>query len=399
MILAGCLYYLVNAWASDSLPMQIPTRELRWGLACLLILIATQVFSVLRSQRAADRRLVPAVGLIAVFAAASFSYLLSVSVHLVFVVVVAVLMANALAFPLAVCLGLNGALVLAYGMISLLLQTESALVAVAATFAATCPLRLVYDLALDSNQKLSQSARQSSIAAAEFAGANVRVQRSLYFTEASIEVRERSRIAQEIHDVVGHTLTAALMHTRNQRLASAKDPDRMPQLIAETESLLQNAIAQVRRAVYALREQAEDNLSWQLRWRKICLIFMESTGVRIRASIPEDLGFVADRVGDAIARVLQEALNNAIRHGNASYVHVTVINWEQERKLLVKISDNGHGADSVKPSIGLEGIRERARSLGGSAAWRTRPEKGFDIGLELPFDGGAVPAGGDEPGG
>ena len=385
VILAGCAYYLVNAWASDSLPKQISTRELGLGMACLLILMSTQVFGILRSQRAADRRLLPVAGVLAVFAATTFGYLLSSSVHLVYVVVASVLVSNALSFPLAVCVGINGALVLAYAITPLLLQAESLLLAMAATFAATCPLRLMYDAALDANETLSQSARQSSIAAAEFADANVKVQRSLYFTEASIEVRERNRIAQEIHDVVGHTLTAALMHTRNQRLASEKDPDRMRQLIAETESLLQDAIAQVRKAVYAMREQAEINLSWQLRWRKICMIFAECTGVRIRASIADDLGFVDDRVGDSIARILQEALNNAIRHGNASYVHVTVVNQAEERTLLVKISDNGKGADVVKPSLGLDGIRERVAGLGGSAAWRTRPGRGFDIGVELPF--------------
>ena len=398
-ILALCGYYLANAWASDSLPVQLTAQELGWSLACLLVLISTHAFGILRARRAADRRLLPVTGVLAVFAAAAFIYVLSPSIHLVFVVVALVLVSNAMSFPLTVCLGLNGVLVLAYAVISLLSQTEALILAMAALFAAGCLLRLLYDLALDAAERLSQSARQSSIAAAEFADANVRVQRSLYFTEASIEVRERSRIAQEIHDVVGHTLTAALMHTRNQRLASEKDPDRVQQLIAETEHLLQDAIAQVRKAVYALREQAEVNLSWQLRWRKICMIFTECTGVRIRASIPDDLGFVDDRIGDSIARILQEALNNAIRHGYASFVDFAMVNRESEGRLLIKISDNGRGADVVNPSIGLEGIRERAGNLGGSAAWRTRPGKGFDIGVELPFEGDRGAATADGSGG
>ena len=153
----------------------------------------------------------------------------------------------------------------------------------------------------------------------------------------------------------------------------------MRQLIAETESLLQNAIAQVRKAVYAMREQAEINLSWQLRWRKICLIFAECTGVRIRASIPDDLGFVDDRVGDTVARILQEALNNAIRHGNASYVHVAVLNRgrTEERTLLVKISDNGRGAEVVKPSLGLDGIRERGERSGRECRLAYQARAGF----------------------
>ena len=94
-------------------------------------------------------------------------------------------------------------------------------------------------------------------------------------------------------------------------------------------------------------------------------------------------------ISETVYRLIQESLTNAYRHGRADYVDVAM-SWETDDELvLLRVSDNGRGALSLSPGNGLTGMRERVAELGGSVVWQSSPGRGFDIGVDIPWAGGA----------
>ena len=227
-------------------------------------------------------------------------------------------------------------------------------------------------------------ADQARWAATEFATANVRLQESLSRSEVINTNRERSRVAREVHDTVGYALTAVLVQLRTLRQVFVKRPEIAEEILREAEGTVRTAIEEVRSEVYALKREQPLQLSWQARWRQLGRSFADTTGTRVQMSIPEDMPPLSEAVGGAVYRVIQEGLTNAIRHGRATIVDVT-IRWKPDPgTLLLLVSDNGRGADGMELGVGLKGIRERVEAVQGKAGWRTAPDRGFDLGVDIP---------------
>ncbi len=230
-----------------------------------------------------------------------------------------------------------------------------------------------------------KAVRQARIAAAELANTNIRLQESVFFSEMAIQVREKKRIAGELHDNIGHILTSLLLSVRNHKYLDDPSVQELREHQRDVERLIKNAIGEFRKEVYTLRDEAEMKLSWPLRWRKVCLVFSDCTGVRVHLQCQEDLVSIADDIGETVMKIIKEALNNSVRHGNASYITISVIRDTALRLLMLKISDNGIGASLVKPALGIQTMTERVKGLNGRIGWVTRPGKGFDLGVDLPL--------------
>lgn len=236
-----------------------------------------------------------------------------------------------------------------------------------------------------------ESADRARYTATEFVRMNLRLQHTASVGEMKGRQRERMRLAREIHDTVGHALTAILMQTRLVRTTlrdvESSHPD-VCQELENLEELSRATIEDVRREVSSLRERAKVRLSWLVRWRALCRSFADSTGTTVIASIPDIAAPITDELGESVFRILQESLTNAIRHGRASVVDVRMLVKSRENRLYVRVSDNGRGSKTVAPGNGLSGIRERVESLHGDVAWETLPNRGFDLGVDLPLRNG-----------
>ena len=230
-------------------------------------------------------------------------------------------------------------------------------------------------------------ADQSRWTATKFATANIRLRGSVSRSNILYGLDEKTKIAREIHDTVGYSLTAILIKLRTARELVILDINKVCPILNELEEIVQSAIGEVRKAVHDIGDSLPLNLSWVVRWRQICNNFADYTGTRLQLSFPEDLQTVDNDTGEAIFFILQEALTNSIRHGRASYVAITLLWEKEEQKILLLISDDGLGAENVAIGFGLKGIRERVEGLRGQVAWNTLLDKGFDLGIELPFRG------------
>ena len=243
--------------------------------------------------------------------------------------------------------------------------------------------KVIIDLIVAELHRQEQMADHARRTATEFVTANVRLQNSLRRSETADLNSERRRIAREIHDTVGHSLTAVLVQLRTVRELMRVRPGQVTEYLEEIEVSVRDALRETRQEVRSLREREPIEVSWQVRWRQLCMKFAECTGARVDLGIMDDLGKVTEAVGETVFRIIQEALTNAIRHGRATKVDVR-LRLKPTGQLLLRVSDNGGGALHVQPGSGLRGMRERIIELCGEIAWETLPNRGFDLGVVIP---------------
>jgi signal transduction histidine kinase len=197
-----------------------------------------------------------------------------------------------------------------------------------------------------------------------------------------IQESERQRIAHDLHDSVTQSILAAIyeLHAIRRRLDDAGEVDYR---IDNCQKMLDGALNEMKHIVYALRPRALDELGL------VAALENYVTGMREQRSLSVDFQVtgapykIPRDVELAIYRIVQEALQNAVRHAEASALAVFV--GFQRSTLLVTISDNGKGFDpmNIKEGLGLVGIRERADAIKGHLKIDTAKGSGTLIILEL----------------
>jgi signal transduction histidine kinase len=202
----------------------------------------------------------------------------------------------------------------------------------------------------------------------------------------SVREEERGDIAREIHDELGQALTALKMdvHWVGRRLGPDAPP--VAARIAEMSSLVDATVQAVRRISSQLRPKLLDDLGlsaaieWQARE------FERRTGIACAIrSEPDDI--VLDRTrSTALFRIFQETLTNVARHAGASHVDAVLRNFGGTVEMTVTDNGEGIGEAQVRDgrSLGLVGMRERVRALGGRIDITGLPGRGTTVHVSLP---------------
>jgi signal transduction histidine kinase len=187
-----------------------------------------------------------------------------------------------------------------------------------------------------------------------------------FFAERLMESQEneRNRIALELHDSIGQKL----LLIKNHLLSRIKNPETNGSAKSLTiiSNLAGEVIQEIREIIYDLRPQHLDQLGLKTAIETMLEKVSESCSINFHVSIDDIDNFF--REGDEIRyyRIIQECLNNIVKHSNASDAYVNI--KKIENIILLEISDNGKGfnVDNLSPGrhMGLTGIRERARLLG-----------------------------------
>ncbi|MGZ8211304.1 MAG: PAS domain S-box protein [Burkholderiales bacterium] len=209
--------------------------------------------------------------------------------------------------------------------------------------------------------------------------------RELY--EAMHEVREgeRTRIARELHDELAQWLTALKMDA--SWIASRLPREHQP-LVTKAERMkgvVDNTVAAMRRIAADLRPVMLDDLGLVPAIENLLYDLSERTGVVVSLTGEKGEVDLQEPYATAVYRMVQEALTNVARHSGASSVEVQV--EVRDSRLYVRIADNGRGfnPDPSRKSFGVLGIRERARTLGGSARVFSPDEGGTVVEIEIPY--------------
>ena len=193
---------------------------------------------------------------------------------------------------------------------------------------------------------------------------------------------ERNRIARDLHDTLGHSLSVIALKSELARRILPDDPVRAASEMADVERVSREALASVRETVSGYRQPS---LAIELAGARAAL-----TAAGISASVePAPDGLPRD-VDTVLGWAVREGVTNVLRHSEASNARIRVLSDGAFR--AVEVTDDGRGrpdappaAGPPRPGVGLAGLRERAARLGGSVDAGPLPDRGFRLVVAVPL--------------
>jgi len=197
-------------------------------------------------------------------------------------------------------------------------------------------------------------------------------------------LQERNRIARDLHDSLGHALTALNIQLQTAVKLWQINPAQAQPFLAQAQRLGSIAIKEVRQAVSTLRVDAIAEESLESLVQSVVEDFRQATGVSPSLSISL-CTFVPREVVTTLHRIVQEALTNICKYAAATEVQIQLSATAD--KVYLTVEDNGKGfkLEQNKTGFGLRGMQERVTTLGGEFHIETQPGSGCRILIELPL--------------
>lgn len=195
---------------------------------------------------------------------------------------------------------------------------------------------------------------------------------------------ERRSISRELHDEVGQSLGALLVEVGQLSKLVPPDDSVSQAQIAHIKSVAETAVKSIRDIALLLRPPMLDDLGLipALEWQAREISRRSDMEVEVHSeNVSEDLG---DETKVTVYRLVQEALNNAATHASAKNAKVTVVQGPE--KITIEVTDDGHGFNPERQrGMGILGMEERVRRLGGNLTIESAPGKGASVKAELPL--------------
>ncbi len=203
---------------------------------------------------------------------------------------------------------------------------------------------------------------------------------------------ERQRIARDLHDETGQALTAIGMGLRGLESRMSRDPAQAAETLHQLQALTADSLQELQRLMADLRPSHLDDLGLSAALRWYTSKIEERYPLQISTEITGDERPLEDAAKIAVFRIIQEALNNVIKHSDAHHVKVHLAFTDEGMRAGVQ--DDGCGFDmrsmqrlqsSSRPSLGLAGMQERAALLGGAVAVESKPGQGTRVEAFIPY--------------
>jgi len=210
----------------------------------------------------------------------------------------------------------------------------------------------------------------------------------------SAQEDERRRVARELHDVTSQALATLGVRLEAFAAAGGSNGKDAGTLLEEMKSLLTATSKEVHELIYDLRPSLLDDLGLPAALRSCARNSLEAAGIEVHLEVAGQEKRLPPQVEIAVFRIVQEAITNIASHAHAQSAYISL--EFKEKGVAVQIEDDGIGFDlsqvlqlaSVKESVGLRGMEERAELLGGTLSIDTKPGGGTRVTVEIPIDGG-----------
>lgn len=214
--------------------------------------------------------------------------------------------------------------------------------------------------------------------------ANAQLRRYALQVEEIATLQERTRIAREIHDSLGHSLTALNLNLSAAVNLWEQEPSEAQSLVNEAQSLSRSALQDVRQSVATLRSEPLQGQALPSLIQDLANQLQQTTGIQPTCKVMLEQP-IAEATKLATYRIVQEALTNITKYAEATTVDIQVSSGAG--LLQIRVRDNGKGFEPAQTSsgFGLRGMEERAIALGGTLKLETSPGQGCCILVELPL--------------
>ena len=202
-------------------------------------------------------------------------------------------------------------------------------------------------------------------------------------TALAAQEGERLRVARELHDEIGQTLTAVTIQAER---AADGDPAMAPEALRRVVDDVRGSLDEVRRIARELRPEALDDLGLGNALIALCNRVNAQDRPRVRRELQGELPALPPEVELVVYRIAQEGITNALRHSRADSVTVSLTADAESVNLCV--ADDGEGLPEQLPrdTSGIAGMRERALLVGGRLSIESRPGQGTKVRLTIPVD-------------
>ena len=222
-------------------------------------------------------------------------------------------------------------------------------------------------------------ARQQAEAREEQRRLNAELRATRALLAESSRMSERLRISRELHDLLGHHLTALSL---NLEVAGHLAEGKAQEHVRQSHTLAKLLLTDVREAVSEMREERGIDLSHALR------VLAEGVpALQVELDLPEDLAIDDPDRAQVLLRCAQEIITNTVRHAGANRLRLKLS--RTEGLLRLEAADDGRGCNHTKPGNGLRGMRERLSAYGGQVDIITASGQGFALDVRIPLE--AVP--------
>jgi len=192
------------------------------------------------------------------------------------------------------------------------------------------------------------------------------------------EEAERRRIAQELHDDVGQSLTVLLLELARARREGSE------LALADAQGTARELLEDVRHICHQLRPESLDDLGLPNALRTLAARVSEAAELPVTVAVGDELPELSPEEELVVLRVTQECLTNIVRHARATQAWVEL---RAERDgVCLRVVDDGRGLSLAQAGSGIRGMRERAMSVGAELAMVPSRERGLEVRLEVGLD-------------
>jgi signal transduction histidine kinase len=219
-------------------------------------------------------------------------------------------------------------------------------------------------------------AKQQAQAREEQRRLNAELRATRVLLAESSRMSERLRISRELHDLLGHHLTALSL---NLEVAGHLTEGKAQEHVRQSHTLARLLLTDVREAVSEMREERGVDLAAALR-----TLVEGVPALDVRLDLPETLHIDDPERANVLLRCAQEIVTNAVRHAGATRLDLKV--EPQGTMIVLQARDDGRGSDSPTHGNGLRGMRERLAACGGQLDIITAPGQGFALDVRLPLE-------------
>ncbi|KOP80862.1 hypothetical protein AMS59_03835 [Lysinibacillus sp. FJAT-14745] len=197
-------------------------------------------------------------------------------------------------------------------------------------------------------------------------------------------LEERTRIARDIHDSIGHGLTSIIVQLQAFPYIMKEDSSEVDNTLQTILEITRGCLTEVRSVVHQMA--IDDEGIGLIALQSLIKQVQEHSGLNIKFKMTDEITEWKLETFELLYRILQEALTNVIRHAEASNVKVTIYN--NEANVIMSIEDNGNFTEQTKLiyGFGLSGIKERCEKAGGSCLIQSRAPHGLALIVKVPIN-------------